>query len=317
MSKFALSSESGLQNRMFQEGAQPDFLRILADGRILFDSHPYELFAFLDSSPPQILENTTTLILGGRLLLEEFANKNWQNYYFTNITFPEVHHWESESEPAGDIYQQYMSVGPFRDRHYDYYEYKLPPIPQDLDRLSSLKTVVLYAPRHVDGRPYQFYSVVVMNFCRMLAAGKIEKLQILEELDGPPFCRHMRRGSLEIRLQEHETLRPFFVGGVKTSKSATSRETETIVLEESRTHDTTGYTKYTTDWGLRAVFGTVITVQRAAGDQLTSSASRWSRIEDTKREALGMSAAERKEQYRILEDKLYAFSMVISDCDTL
>jgi hypothetical protein len=312
MSKFTLSLESGLHNRMFQEGAQRDFLRLLANGRIFFNCHPFEFWAFLHSSPPAVLENTTTLVLGGRLLLGEFASDDWANYYCSGITLPEAYHWESESEPTRDIYQQYMAAGPFRDRHYDYYEYNLPPIIQHLDRLSSLKTVVWYGPRRGNGRPFQFYTVVILNFCRMLAAGKIKKLQILEEFDGPPSCQHMRRGSFEPPLKEHEILRPFFVDGVKTSKSATSRETETIVLEEFSTHE--GYGN-STDWGVQAVIGTVTTVRRAADNQVQSSTLRWNRVADAEREALGMSAAERKEQVGVLEDKLYGFSVVISNCD--
>jgi hypothetical protein len=237
---------SGIGNKNLQEHPSPEFLRLLADNRVYFNCHSYQLYSFLDTSMADVLENIKSIVLGEILLL--WTRFRHASYYDTTTTLPETNRtaWGSTSENLAGNPEIYISNKDDHDKYYNYYEYEQPHIMKLIvNRLPNLKEVALWATSNIaDGRHY--YPVIVNNFLRMIAAGKIDKLQLLY------LPVHYNDPS---RLSNIVDCSPFFRGGVTTGEIDGSEESEeassntsgskieTIHLLESRTHQ----------WGLDIV----------------------------------------------------------------
>jgi hypothetical protein len=110
---------------MFQEHIRPEFSGILADNKVYFNCHPFEVYAFLDSSPVQVLESITSIVLGDELVLEKYCSIQKYNYWSTQVDLPLTEPWASKSEPSAYDYDRYVKEKENRDKYYNYYDYEL------------------------------------------------------------------------------------------------------------------------------------------------------------------------------------------------
>jgi hypothetical protein len=168
---FQQTLTSGISNNVFQEHPRPEFWRLLAENKVYFNCHPYELYIFLESSTTDVLKNIKSIVLGERLLSGDWSRGC---YYNTNVTVGPAEPWSSTSEPF-DL-RIYISDEDNRDKHYNYYEYEMPRIMELIDtRLPNLREVAVWAPTNgVDGSSY--YSKVANNLCKMIAGSRIDRV---------------------------------------------------------------------------------------------------------------------------------------------
>jgi hypothetical protein len=171
---FENTLKSGISNNVFQENAQPEFTRLVASNKVYFNCHSYEIYAFLESCPANGLQNSKSIVLGQRIVSDFWATSKFSYYYSTTVAVPPAYPypWSSPSEPAdSSVYHMNKEN---HDKSYNYYKYEMSRIMQLLDcRLPNLKEVALWAPNGSEEATH-YYQVVVSNFCRMLAAGRID-----------------------------------------------------------------------------------------------------------------------------------------------
>jgi hypothetical protein len=175
---------SAILGNMLQGRANPEFYNVLADSKVYFNCHPFELYTLLDASPVKTLENITSIVLGEKLVLEKHYSTEWPSphNWYTDVALPATQPWASNCEPSADDYKQYMEVKENKENYYNYYEYKIPPILKIIEsRLPNLKVVALWAPTGNRGRAEHYYKIVVTALCRMVAASRIDKLELLYE----------------------------------------------------------------------------------------------------------------------------------------
>ncbi|EPE28754.1 hypothetical protein GLAREA_09875 [Glarea lozoyensis ATCC 20868] len=176
---------------MFRDYLEKNFLTLLLNSNVYFNCHIYEFYAFFDTSPPEILRNITSLVLGEALLTDPTVSGRNDNFLTGgfHIARSRVNPWESE-----DTGQPSIQEGENEPRILRLIKTRLP----------SLKDVALWAPTSGRLQRGEYCTIAQKYMCQMLADG---------DLDVVHFLYPHKRGVRPAPLNSNHHLDEFFHNG--------------------------------------------------------------------------------------------------------